>query len=208
MTVQAVLFDMDGTLVDSSAAVDGAWRRFAAVHGLDHGQVMDFARGRQPVDTLTHFMPPGFDVDQAAKGLLEEELTHLDGVKPVPGAVDLMAALAGVPTALVTSAERELAIRRMAAAGLPMPPGFVPAEMAASKPEPDGYLLAAQMLGVDPQACAVFEDSLAGVQAGLAAGAQVVIVGGHTTHPQAAAQVADLTGITVQVADGAAHLSW
>lgn len=176
----AALFDMDGTLVDSSAAVHVAWGEFAERHGLDAPELLAHVHGVRAVDTVRRFVPSA-DVVAETERLLAREIELVDRVTAIPGAVELLAALpaAGVPTAIVTSAPRDLALVRLAAAGVPVPEVFVTGEdVARGKPAPDGYLLAAERLGADPARCLVFEDADAGIRSGLAAGATVVVVGG------------------------------
>ncbi|WP_031507238.1 HAD-IA family hydrolase [Streptomyces megasporus] len=185
LTARAVLLDMDGTLVDSDAAVERVWRAWAAEHGLDGDEVMRVAHGRQGYATMAELLPDRpMEVNIAEnRRLLERETADTEGVVPVPGAPAFLAALADVPHALVTSANVPLADARMAAAGLRMPRVRITAEsVGASKPHPEGFLKAAAELGFAPEECVVFEDSAAGVAAGRAAGMRVVGVG-----PRAAA---------------------
>jgi len=134
-----------------------------------------------------------------------------DGVVPVPGAPAFMAALAGLPHALVTSADIALSDARMGAAGLPMPAVRITAEsVSASKPDPEGFLKGAAELGFAPEDCLVFEDSEAGIEAGRAAGMRVIGVGDRAASLAPTAQVRDLTQVRVEArADGviALHLT-
>ncbi|GAA2442071.1 HAD-IA family hydrolase [Streptomyces macrosporus] len=185
LTARALLLDMDGTLVDSDAAVERVWRAWAAEHGLDGDEVMRVAHGRQGYATMAELLPDRpMEVNVAEnRRLLERETADTEGVVPVPGAPAFLAALEGVPHALVTSANVPLATARIAAAGLRMPRVRITAEsVGASKPHPEGFLKAAAELGFEPGECVVFEDSAAGVAAGRAAGMRVVGVG-----PRAAA---------------------
>jgi sugar-phosphatase len=182
-TVDAALFDMDGTLVDSTAAVEASWTAFALDHGLDPAEVLPAVHGVRAADSIARYVPVD-QVDVATGLLLEREMSMLDGVVGIPGAAELLAALpaAGIPTAIVTSAPRELAIARLGAGGVPVPSVLVTAEdVVHGKPAPDGYLEAARRLGVDPARCLVFEDAEAGILAGVAAGARVVVVGAHAS---------------------------
>ena len=184
----AVLFDMDGTLVDSTAAVTASWTGFATEHGLDPAEVLAAVHGVRASDSIARYLPAE-QVAAATRKLLDRELELLDGVVEIPGAVALLRALpeAGIPVAIVTSAPRDLAVARLGAGGIPIPAVLVAAEdIEHGKPAPDCYLAAASRLGVDPTRCVVFEDADAGLRAGLAAGARVVVVGDLTTATTAA----------------------
>ncbi|MEU7007158.1 HAD-IA family hydrolase [Streptomyces sp. NPDC046332] len=212
LTTRALLLDMDGTLVNSDAVVERCWRRWAERHGLDPDEALKVAHGRQGYATMAVLLPdrPMERNYEDNRVMLAEETADLDGVVPVPGAPAFMAALDGLPHALVTSADEKLARARMGAAGLRMPETRVTAEcVGASKPDPEGFLKGAAELGFAPADCVVFEDSEAGIQAGRAAGMRVVGVG-----PRAAAfapdvHVQDLTAITVaHLQDGTLSLTF
>ncbi|MEO3751010.1 HAD-IA family hydrolase [Streptomyces sp. B6B3] len=180
LTARALLFDMDGTLVDSDAVVLRVWSRWAAAHGVDMAEVLKIVHGRQAYATMAELLPERpMAVNHAeAAELLARETADVEGVTPVPGAPALLAAVARLPHALVTSADVALAGARMHAAGLRMPPTMITAEsVSASKPDPEGFLKGAAELGADPADCVVFEDSGAGIEAGRAAGMRVVGVG-------------------------------
>ncbi|MDR6611770.1 HAD-IA family hydrolase [Leifsonia sp. 1010] len=178
------LFDMDGTLVDSTAVVESVWTAFADRYGLDATALLAYAHGRQAVDTVAHFLPALTDEERAelVGALVAEEVTRTDGIVEIPGAVALLRRLVadGAPVAVVTSAPRELAVGRLRAAGVPVPDVLVAAEdVSRGKPDPEGYLRAAEQLGVPIGDCVVFEDAEAGIAAAVASGAQVVVVGSH-----------------------------
>jgi sugar-phosphatase len=190
--IAAVLFDMDGTLVDSDAAVARTWAFWSALRGVDPAVIARVTPGRPALESIAALAPWLSPAEQAAdaEDLLRRERADLIDVVPTPGAPDLIAALDGwgVPSAVVTSADRPLATARMRAAGIVPPRVLVTAsETRQGKPHPEGYLTAAARLGVAPGACLVVEDSPAGVQAGLAAGAVVAAVrpvdGAHLTVP-------------------------
>ncbi|MFJ4195045.1 HAD family hydrolase [Pseudomonas sp. NPDC089534] len=175
ISTQALLFDMDGTLVDSTAVVERTWGRFAQRHGLDLAQVLHAAHGRRTAETVAMFAPPGVDTDAETARIVAEEVADTDGIVEVPGARRFLQRLPANRWAVVTSASRELAIRRMQAAGVPIPPILITAEdVASGKPAPEGYLAAARALGVDPAHCLSFEDAPAGLQSAHAAGTRVI----------------------------------
>ena len=204
----ALLFDMDGTLVDSTAVVEQIWAEFADRYEADLQEVLRYAHGRLTIDTVRRFLPAGVDAHAAATDLDADELERLDGIVEVPGAADLLRALQGAPLAVVTSASRELARRRMAAAGVPPPSVIITAEdVTSGKPSPEGYQRAATILGVPPEDCIVFEDAEAGLQAALASGGRPVVVGGHTSATtEGLPRLIDLTGLEVMGADGLIRL--
>ncbi|WP_346010091.1 HAD-IA family hydrolase [Arthrobacter sp. Alg241-R88] len=181
LTCRAVLFDMDGTLVDSTAVVEQVWGEFAARYGLDIEEILRTSHGVQAGDTVRRFAPPGADVLALTAELGAMERVRTEGILPLPGAARLLASLPADAVALVTSADRVLADIRMAAAGLAMPATVVTAELVTrGKPDPEGYLKAAAGLGVDPSDAVVFEDAPAGIAAGVAAGIPTVAVGRNT----------------------------
>ena len=184
---EALLFDMDGTILTSIAAVERAWGSWARRVGLGADTVLDYMHGRRALDTIRHFLPDASPEIQAAEAAWLEafELEDLGGIQAIRGAGAFLSALPASRWAVVTSATRRLALKRIAMAGLPLPEMLVSAEdVARGKPDPSGYRLAAERLGVDPARCMVFEDAPAGIAAGLAAGAQVMVVEGNP-HPDA-----------------------
>jgi mannitol-1-/sugar-/sorbitol-6-phosphatase len=182
----AVISDLDGVLVDSAAATTRAWTRWGARHGLDGAAIQARNHGR-PARAVVAEHVEAADVDEEAAFLLEAEVGDTRGVAAFPGAAGVLA----LPVvAIATSCALPLAHARLAAAGLPRPPVLVSSDqVAAGKPSPDSYLLAAERLGADPAACLVLEDAPAGVAAGRAAGMAVWAV--TTTHARAALAGAD-----------------
>ncbi|MGA6157285.1 HAD-IA family hydrolase [Stenotrophomonas sp. NPDC087984] len=210
LTARALLLDMDGTLVNSDAVVERCWRRWAAEQGLDAESVLQIVHGRQGHATMAVLLPDRPVEQNLADNqrMLEWETTDLDGVVPVPGAPAFMASLAGLPHALVTSADKGLAGARMDAAGLTMPEVRVTAEcVGASKPDPEGFLKGAAELGFAPADCIVFEDSEVGIAAGRAAGMRVVGVGPRAAAHAPDAHVRDLEQVRVEpLPDGTLRL--
>jgi sugar-phosphatase len=180
LTASAALFDMDGTLVDSTAVVEAIWRDFCREYGIEERVLVPWSHGRRTPDTVRHFLPGASDAERDAitADLESREEGTMTGIVEISGASDLLASLE-LPWAVVTSAPRELAVRRMVAAGLPVPEVLVPAdEIEHGKPHPESYLRAAELLGVKPKDCVAFEDAEPGVRSALDSGARVVVVGG------------------------------
>ncbi|MGW6458749.1 HAD family hydrolase [Streptomyces sp. NPDC055078] len=210
LTARALLLDMDGTIVNSDAVVERCWRQWSERHGLDPRETLRVVHGRQGWATMAALLPDRpmerNHADNAV--MLAQETADTDGVVPVPGAVAFMASLAGLPHALVTSADEALAQARMTATGLPMPRVRVTAErVGASKPDPEGFLKGAAELGFAPEQCVVFEDSEAGVQAARAAGMRVVGVGPRARALSPDLHVPDLTTLTVTPSYGHLQIS-
>ncbi|GGK85433.1 hydrolase [Sphaerisporangium melleum] len=180
--VRAVLLDMDGTLVDSDAAVDRAWGAWAAMHGIPAEALTDDLRGHPGPYGVRRLLPHLTEPEQAraAQALLDLECADLDGVAPAAGAADLFGVLAGrrLPWAVVTGSGRRLAVSRLAAAGIDPPLLVTHDDVARGKPDPEGYLKAAAALGVPPDGCLVVEDSPPGFAAGVAAGMRVATLRG------------------------------
>jgi sugar-phosphatase len=194
LPIAAVLFDMDGTLVDSDAAVDRAWAYWSRVRGVDPTDIAGVAPGRPALDAIADLAPWLSPAEHAADAaeLLQFQRADLADVVATPGTLDLIEALDmwTVPYAVVTSADLLLARARLSAAGIALPPVVITSsDTIRGKPDPQGYLLAADRLGVQPQDCLVVEDSIAGVRAGRAAAA---VVAGLRDVPEADLNVPDL----------------
>jgi mannitol-1-/sugar-/sorbitol-6-phosphatase len=176
----AVLFDCDGVLVDSDTAVARSWTRWAHAMNLDPEEVLPTVHGRRSVDTVTHFISPAKRL--AAVELIDAmEIEDASITTEIPGAAELLAAIPAGRWATVTSASRALAHARLSAAGLTAPDVLISADdVMHGKPHPEGYLAAAQRLGVPADQCVVVEDAPAGIRAARAAQVgHVVGVGGR-----------------------------
>lgn len=181
MQCKGFLFDLDGTLVDSLPVVERSWCHWADRHGIDHQDVLNFIHGKQAITSLRHFLPGrSEDEIQSEFTYLEQiEAADTDGIVALPGAIELLQHLneAHIPWAIVTSGSVPVAHARHKAAGLPLPEVFVTAErVKRGKPEPDAFLLGAELLGLHPADCMVVEDAAAGVLAGLNAASHVIAV--------------------------------
>jgi mannitol-1-/sugar-/sorbitol-6-phosphatase len=207
---RAVLFDIDGTLVDSTPVVERSWRTWAQEFGVDADELMRVCHGRRTEDTVADFVTPQRRAVAVAR-LQALELADFDGVTALPGAQQLLEELPRRRWAAVTSGERQLMTARLEAARLPIPDILMCAEdVAAGKPSPEGYLQAAAGLGFDASQCVVVEDAPAGIAAGLAAGAQVLAV--TTTHDadqvsSADVIVADLSCVRMKSTNDGVELS-
>ncbi|MFD0483360.1 HAD-IA family hydrolase [Kineococcus sp. GCM10028916] len=180
---RAVLFDADGVLVDSHAGYRSVWDRWSALHGLDPVLVHAATHARRPVDTIAAVAP---HLDPGAEHTrLREFVEELPGAFPVfPDAAPLLAALPAESWAIVTSGDAGTVRARLRAGALPVPTVLVDGSaVAVGKPHPEGYLLAAQLLGVASGDCLVVEDAPAGIEAGRAAGMRVLAL--TTSHPAA-----------------------
>lgn len=199
-TARAALLDMDGTLVDSTAVVERLWWEWAAPHGLDQDTVLKTVHGRQGWQSMAILLPErdhAINLEENQQ-MLARESAETDGVVEIPGAAELLRALAPFPHAIVTSADIALMTARMGAAQLSIPELAITAErVSRSKPDPEGFLLAASTLGVDPADCIVFEDSGAGIRAGLDAGMTVIGVGPYAPSFAPAHHVDDLRQIVI-----------
>jgi mannitol-1-/sugar-/sorbitol-6-phosphatase len=179
----AALFDMDGTLVDSTALVETEWAEWARQKGLNPAEVAHFSHGRRTEDTILHYFP---EADLANELIaFRERAARLDQstVRPIPGAVEFVQSISASKWAVVTSAPAGIARERLGACGFPTPRVLISADdVLSGKPDPEGFLRASRELEEVPHRCVVFEDAPAGVTAALAAQMRVVVL--RTTHPE------------------------
>ena len=174
-SIQAVLCDMDGTLVDSDDSVDRAWIQWSNKYGVEPEATLAIAHGA-PADVTVRRLRPDFtdqQIDDAATDQLTMQYEDLGDVVPTPGALRLVETLdrRGLPWAIVTSADRRLAAARLSRVGISPPVLVTVEDVGVGKPDPEGYLRAASILGVPPERCLVVEDTEVGLQAGRSAGA-------------------------------------
>ena len=193
----AILFDLDGVLVDSTGYVEQQWRRWASAKGLKPEPFLRVCHGRRALETI-RLAAPHLDAEAEVAALLPEDGADREALGPVEGAPQLLRMLPAGTWAVATSGTRAVATERLKRAGLPVPGVLVCAEdVLHGKPSPDVYLMAAAALSVDPSKCLVVEDAPAGIEAARAAGMQVVAL--TTTHRPdqlpADARTASLAGV-------------
>lgn len=180
----AFLFDMDGTVLNSIAAAERIWSAWAVRHGVNVETFLPTIHGVRAIDTITRLNLPGVDAGAQAAFITKAEIEDVEGIVEIPGAAAFLKSLPADRWAMVTSAPRDLALRRMAAAGIPEPVVMITAEdVSAGKPDPAGYRLAAKRLGLEPADCLIFEDATVGIQAAEAAGAPLMIITTTHQHP-------------------------
>ena len=180
---QAILFDLDGVLVDSRRCVERVWRIWARERTLDPDRFIRESYGRRTSETLSMVAP---ELDAAAETAVLDAMEEVEteGLVATAGALDLLRQLPAGRWAIVTSGSRPVATLRLRTAGLPVPEVFVTGEeVRRGKPDPEPYLTAATRMTLSPSDCLVIEDAPAGVEAGVAAGMKVLAVA--TTHPLA-----------------------
>lgn len=181
---RAFLFDMDGTVLNSIAAAERIWTTWALRHGVDVESFLPTIHGARAIDTINRLALPAVDAEAEANWITEAEIEDVEGIVEVSGAANFLSGLPANQWAIVTSAPRALALRRMAAAGIPEPAVIVTAEdVSAGKPDPSGYRLAAGRLGFQVNDCLIFEDAAVGILAAEAAGADLVIITATHDHP-------------------------
>jgi sugar-phosphatase len=188
--IAAVLFDLDGVLVESREATERVWLDWAGRNGVDADELRAAMHGVRSVEVV-RTVRPELDAAAEAEAIERTQAEDVDGLRAIPGAAAALAALRDDRVAVVTSATRPLAEARLEAVGIEPPAVIVYAgDVARGKPDPEGYRSAAERLGVDPARALVVEDSPPGVEAGRAAGAATVAV--TSTHGAAALEAADV----------------
>ncbi len=182
LSTKAILFDMDGVLINSAPAVERSWHTWAVLHGYDPNEVIKMAHGRRSIETI-RAVAPELDAEKENVVVERMEIEDKEGVVALPGALHLLETLPANRFAIVTSATRPLAVARLGYAGLPIPEHIVTADdVVHGKPSPEPYLKGAELLETAPADCLVFEDTPAGIRSGHAAGMKVVAL--QTTYPE------------------------
>jgi sugar-phosphatase len=173
-TCSAILFDLDGVLVDSTRAVDREWRAWAARKGVDGDAIMAIAHGVRTVEVIRR-VAPHLDAELEASLIESEEAEDKEGVVVMPGAVELVQSIPDGRWGVVTSGSRLLASTRLEYCGIPLPRVVITSDdVTHGKPHPEPYLKGAEGLGFPPTDCLVIEDAPAGIQSGLSGGMKVV----------------------------------
>lgn len=188
---KAVLFDLDGVLIDSTRTVARVWHRWAVEHGFDPDQVVERAHGRPSLTTVREYLP---NADHAAENREVErrEMADLEGVVLLPGSLRLLKELPPDRWTIVTSCTRPLAETRLRAAGLPIPELMITSnDITNGKPHPEPYLKGASVLGFSAADCVVVEDVPAGIRSGKASGARVIAFRTTVKDPELVAGGAD-----------------
>ncbi|OUJ14809.1 HAD-IA family hydrolase [Acetobacter sp. DsW_063] len=173
----ALLFDMDGTVLTSIVAAERVWSAWGAKHGVDVKRMLKMMHGVRAVETVRAQNLVGIDPEAEAKWINDQEIEDVDGVDAVPGVIRFLNSLPEDRWCIVTSAPRTLALHRLRVAHIPVPRVLITAEdVERGKPVPDCFILGANELGFEAANCCVFEDAYAGIRAARAAGSEVVIV--------------------------------
>jgi len=185
----AILFDLDGVLVDSTRAVDREWREWARRKGVDGDAVMAIAHGVRTIEVIRR-VAPHLDAEAEAAAIESHEAGDQRGVVVMPGALQLVQSIPEGRWGVVTSGSRPLASNRLRYCGLPVPNVLVTSDdVTNGKPHPEPYLKGAEELGFKPMDCLVIEDAPAGIQSALAGGMKVI--GMASTYAQSKLSVAD-----------------
>jgi mannitol-1-/sugar-/sorbitol-6-phosphatase len=207
LEVSGLLFDMDGVLVSSIGSVLRSWRRWAKHYGLPNADKVEIPHGVRAIDIMKQ-LKPDIDTVEGLKLIEDIEVADIADLEVLAGVKALLKGLPADRWAIVTSATRRLLLGRLKAAGLPVPDRIISGDQVKrGKPDPEPYRRGAELLGVQPQDCLVFEDAPSGVRAGIAAGCRVLgVLGTHTAEELRAAGanwiVSSLTKVRTEVHDG------
>ncbi|CAI2161195.1 Phosphatase YfbT [Serratia fonticola] len=174
---KAILFDLDGTLVDSGSCIERLWHQWAQENHLDTKYVLSIIHGRTIEETLK-LTSSYFYNQHCVNEIKERAIIELSHVKPIAGAVEFIKKIPKDRMAIVTSGAKKVSMQSIISAGIPVPDIMITSEdISRGKPDPEPYQRAARILGVQPSECLVFEDADSGIQSALAAGMRVIIVG-------------------------------
>jgi mannitol-1-/sugar-/sorbitol-6-phosphatase len=185
----AILFDLDGVLLDSTRSVDRQWRIWARERGIEEEKVSAVAHGVRAIEVI-RAVAPHLDAEAEVRKLESREAADHDGVAVMPGAADLVRAVPDGCWGVVTSGTRHLASARLQLAGIPVPEVLITADdVTHGKPHPEPYLKGAELLGVKPVECLVIEDAPAGIRSAHAGGMKVIAL--TSTYPASALSDAD-----------------
>lgn len=202
---EAILFDLDGVLVDSTKSVVVVWTAWSEKNGLSPAKTLDVIHGRRTIEGL-QILAPHLDLEAETQKIEAAITMKKGGTVAIPGAASLLSSLPKDRWCVVTSGLKEFAVIRLKDANLPIPEILVSADdVTKGKPDPEPYLKGAQLMKVDPAKCIVIEDAPNGIRAGRAAGIRVIGVG--TTYPvselkEANAVVKTMEGITASSRQG------
>ena len=209
LTCQAILFDLDGVLVDSTPSVARVWTRWALAYGIDPQHAIAHAHGRRSIETV-RALAPQLNAEEENLRVEQMEIEDKEGVTALPGAARLLTILPQNRFAIVTSATRPLARARIGYAGLPLPEHLLTAnDVTQGKPSPEPYLKGAALLGFEPQDCIVIEDAPAGITSARAAGMQVIALSNTFPVDELAGSTAivrSLEDLEVHMRDGSLRL--
>lgn len=185
----AILFDLDGVLVDSTRSVARQWRLWAQENGVDPEQVLKIAHGRRTVEVV-RLLAPHLPAEEEVQKLEQREAADTEGVTVMPGAADLVRSIPDGRWGVATSGTRYLATSRLRLGNLPIPRVLVSAdEVVKGKPDPEPFLKGAELLGMNAEECLVIEDAPAGIRAAHAGGMKVIAL--PSTYPVSELQEAD-----------------
>ena len=201
---EAILFDLDGVLIDSTSCITRHWQEWTRQHNLEMAAVMQVAHGLRTIETM-RLVAPFLDAEKEAERFTAAEIADTDGVVAIEGALQMLTALPRGVWAIVTSGSHRLAKARLRRAGLPVPDTLVSGDdVRQGRPAPEPYLMGASRLGKTVERCVAIEDAPAGIEAARAAGIQVI--GITTTHPREALEctviVDQLSALRLLVGEG------
>jgi mannitol-1-/sugar-/sorbitol-6-phosphatase len=206
----AILFDLDGVLVDSTGSVSRQWRLWAEENNIDPQKLVEMAHGVRTIEIVRR-LAPHVDAEAEVKRLEKREADDHDGVAVMPGAAELLKSIPESRWCVVTSGTRYLAHSRLRFAKLPTPRVLVSADdVSKGKPDPEPYLMGAKLLGMNPAECLVIEDAPAGILAAHAGRMKAIAI--TSTYPASALGEADvviqkLAQIRVNSVDGTRGLT-